>query len=59
MNKRLISLIMSILMLITTMNFSVMAYEDVENGSQIEEAISFFEDLGLVKGYEDGMFRPE
>jgi len=59
MNKRIISLIMSILMSVTVTNIPVAAYEDIGDGSRLEEAISFFEDLGLVKGYEDGLFRPD
>ena len=56
--KKLISFILAGIIFASGTVFAS-GYTDVARGTKIDEAVSFFEDMGLIEGYSDGMFRPD
>ncbi len=56
--KRLIAFFIAMSMLLS---ISVLAadFKDVEKGSTHEKAIDVLSDIGIVKGYEDGEYKPD
>ncbi len=48
-----------IIAIILTMGIGVMAYSDVEQGTNLSEAVSVLSGLEIIEGFEDGTFKPE
>lgn len=57
--KKLLSISLAIVLVISAAVFQVFAYTDVEAGSSLEGAVGLLEALDLMEGYDDGEFKPE
>ncbi len=60
-NKKLLSGILCIVFLLSTLSVSALTFSDVENDPTVEWAkpyINEMAELGYIKGYEDGTFKP-
>ncbi len=56
--KRLIATLIALSMLLSLSAFAA-EFKDVEKGSTHEKAIDVLSDIGIVKGYEDGNYKPD
>ena len=62
MMKKVLSLLLAILMLVSTGAFAVMAageFPDVSDEHANSDAIKHYAQAGVINGYEDGTFRPD
>ncbi len=60
-NKKLLSGILCVIFLLSTLSVSALTFSDVENDPTVEWAkpyINEMAELGYIKGYEDGTFKP-
>ena len=57
--KKLLSLLLVVSLVVCAVPASFAAFIDVEAGGNYAEAINTLSDLGIIKGYEDGSFKPE
>ncbi len=60
-NKKILSIILCIVFLLSTVSVSALTFSDVENDPTVEWAkpyINAMADAGYLKGYEDGTFKP-
>lgn len=62
MSKKIILILLFIFFVFTSIAFAEQAedllFPDVEEGSFYEEAVKNMSDLGVIKGYNDGNFKP-
>lgn len=60
-NKKLLSGILCVIFLLSTLSVSALTFSDVENDPTVKWAkpyINEMAELGYIKGYEDGTFKP-
>lgn len=60
-NKKFISGLLGFTLLISTLSISAFAFPDVDNDPTVAWAVPYINemsDLGYIKGYEDGTFKP-
>ena len=57
--KRLLAAIISVIMILSVFSVGAFAYTDVNTGTSEGAAVDVLSQLELLKGYEDGTFRPE
>lgn len=60
-NKKILSMILCIIFLLSTVSVSALTFSDVENDPTVAWAkpyINSMADAGYLKGYEDGTFKP-
>lgn len=58
--RRLLNVLITVVCIVTMTSTAFAAqFSDVPDGSQYSEAVTSLVSLGLIKGYEDGTFRPD
>lgn len=55
--SKVLAVVLAFAMALSMVSFA--AFTDVEAGSNCEQAVTVLSDLGILKGYEDGSFKPE
>ena len=52
-------ILFGILLMLVLSGTDVSAYSDLQSGDNFSEAVNFYSDSGILKGYDDGTFRPD
>ena len=56
--KRVLCLVLTLLMVASTVSVFA-AFSDVPTTASYEKAVSALSQLGIIKGYDDGTFKPD
>lgn len=56
--KKLLAVLVVLSMMVSCVSFAAQ-FGDVEEGNTFQEAIDVLSDIGIVKGYEDGNYKPD
>lgn len=57
--KTVSAVLIFILMLMLCPNAFAKSYPDVEDGTTIYKAVDYLSEIGIIDGYDDGLFRPD
>ena len=58
MKKRILEILLALALIINAVPAAFAEYTDVDESSEVYEAVSLLSDLNIIGGYEDGSFRP-
>lgn len=57
--KKTLAVVLAFAMILSMGAISTFAYSDVEAGTKTDEAVTILSNLNILKGYEDGTFKPD
>ncbi len=57
--KKTLAVVLAFAMILSMGVISTFAYSDVEAGTKTDEAVTILSNLNILKGYEDGTFKPD
>lgn len=57
--KKTLAVVLAFAMVLSMGVISTFAYSDVEAGTKTDEAVTILSNLNILKGYEDGTFKPD